>query len=74
MLHTLIVKGEFDSIVRDKGSDQSGMYQAALDDLSDGRDAMIHSKSNAVVSASNEWALRQRILDMSIINKYKCLA
>ena len=51
---------KIDSITADKGYDQSRVYEAANDQLKEGGQINIHPRANAVVSASNEAALRQR--------------
>ena len=52
--------GEIDSITADKGYDQSRVYEAANDQLKEGGQLNIHPRANAVISASDEAALRQR--------------
>ena len=51
--------GQIDSIIADKGSDQIGVYEAALTHLSETGKIMIHPRANGVISAPGEAALRQ---------------
>ena len=52
--------GRIDSITADKGYDLSRVYEAANDQLKEGGQVNIHPRANAVISASDEAALRQR--------------
>ena len=52
--------GEIDSITADKGYDQTQVQQSAYDHLREGGKINIHPRKNAVVSESEEAALRQR--------------
>ena len=61
--------GHIDSIVADKGYDQISVYEAAQTHLNQGGKIMIHPRVNAVVSASEEAALRQRNQHVKSINE-----
>ena len=58
--HLIKQVGKIESITADKGYDQSRVYEAANDQLKEGGQLNIHPRANAVVSASDEAALRQR--------------
>ena len=66
--------GHINSITADKGYDQSRVYEAANDCLKEGGKVNIHPRVNAVVSASDETALRQRNQHVKSINKDGVLA
>ena len=51
--------GEIDSITADKGYDQTQVQQSAYDHLREGGKINIHPRKNAVISESEEAALRQ---------------
>ena len=53
-------QGEIDSITADKGYDQIQVQQSAYDHLREGGKINIHPRKNAVISESEEAALRQR--------------
>ena len=52
--------GRIDSITADKAYDQSRVYEASNDHMNEAGQINIHPRANAVVSASDEAALRQR--------------
>ena len=52
--------GRMDSITADKAYDQSRVYEASNDHMNEAGQINIHPRANAVVSASDEAALRQR--------------
>ena len=58
--HLIKQVGKIDSITADKGYDQSCVYEAANDQFKEGGQLNIRPWANAVVSASDEAALRQR--------------
>ena len=58
--HLIHQVGRIDSITADKAYDQRRVYEAANDQLKEGGQINIHPRANAVVSASDEAALRQR--------------
>ena len=58
--HLIKQVGKIDSITADKGYDQSRVYEAANDQLKEGGQINIHQRANAVISATEEAALRQR--------------
>ena len=60
---------QIDSITADKGYDQSRVYEAANDTLKEGGQINIHPRANAVISASDEAALRQRNLHVKSIDE-----
>ena len=66
--------GKIDSITADKAYDQSRVYEAANDALKDHGQINIHPRANAVVSATNEAALRQRNQHIKYINQDGVLA
>ena len=66
--------GEIDSITADKGYDQIQVQQSAYDHLREGGKINIHPRKNAVVSESEEAALRQRNQHIKTINEDGVLA
>ena len=72
--HLIKQVGKIDSITADKGYDQSRVYVAANDQLKEGGQINIHPRANAVVSASDEAALRQRNQHIKSINQDVVLA
>jgi len=66
--------GRIDSITADKAYDQSRVYEAANDQLKEGGQINIHPRANAVISATDEAALRQRNQHIKSINQDGALA
>jgi hypothetical protein len=64
--------GQIDSITADKGYDQSRVYEATNDQMNEGDKINFYSRVNAVVSASDESELRQRILTLILPMKTVC--
>ena len=62
--------GRIDSITADKAYDQSRVYEASNDHMNEAGQINIHPRANAVVSASDEAALRQR--NQHIPSSEKC--
>ena len=58
--HLIKQIGKIDSITADKAYDQSRVYEASNDHMNEAGQINIHPRANAVVSASDEAALRQR--------------
>ena len=58
--HLIKQVGKIDSITADKAYDQSRVYKAVDDQLKEGGQINLQPRANAVVSASDEAALRQR--------------
>ena len=52
--------GRIDSITADKAYDQSRVYEASNDHMNEAGQINIHPRANAVISATDEAALRQR--------------
>ena len=67
--HLIKQVGKIDSITADKGYDQSRVYTSANDQLKDRGQLNIHPRANAVVSASDKAALRQRNQHVKSINE-----
>ena len=67
--HLIKQVGKVDSITADKGYDQCRVYTAANDQLKDRGQINIHPRANAVFSASDEAALRQRNQHVKSINE-----
>ena len=65
--------GEIDSITADKGYDQTQVQQSAYDHLREGGKINIHPRKNAVVSESEEAALRERNQHIKTINEEGCV-
>ena len=63
-----------DSITADKVNDQSRVYEAANDALKDRGQINIHPRANAVISTTDEAALRQRNQHIKSINQDGVLA
>jgi hypothetical protein len=72
--HLIHKVGQIDSITVDKGYDQSRVYKPAHDKLKEGGQINIHPRVNAVVSASDEAALRQRNQHIKSIDEDGVLA
>ena len=66
--------GHIDSIVADKGYDQTGVYEAVLTHLNKNVKIMINPRANDVISASGEATLRQRNQHIKSICKEGVLA
>ena len=66
--------GRIDSITADKAYDQSRVYEASNDHMNEAGQINIHPRSNAVVSATDEAALRQRNQHIKSINQDGALA
>ena len=66
--------GRIDSITADKAYDQSRVYEAVNDQLKEGGQINIHPRANAVISAVDEAALRQRNQYIKSINQDGALA
>ena len=66
--------GQIDSIIADKGYDQIGVYEAALTHSNENGKIMIHLRTNGVISASGEAALRQRNQHIKSISEDGVLA
>ena len=66
--------GEIDSITADKGFDQIQVQQEAYDHRREGGMINIHPRKNAVISESEEAALRQRNQHTKTINEDGVLA
>ena len=65
---------QIDSITADKAYDPSRVYEAANDKLKEGGQINIHPRANAVISATDEAALRQRNQHIKSINQDGVLA
>ena len=65
----LILVVKIDSITADNGYDQSRVYAVANDQLKEGGQINIHPRANAVISASDEVALRQRNQHVKLIHE-----
>jgi hypothetical protein len=61
--------GRIDSITADKAYDQSRVYEAAIDHMNVPSHINIHPRANAVISATDEAALRQRNQHIKSINR-----
>jgi hypothetical protein len=61
--------GRIDSITADKAYNQNRVYEAANDALKDRGQIKIHPRANAVISATDEAALRQRNQHIKSINR-----
>ena len=72
--HLIKQVGKIDSITADKGYDQSRVYEAANDALKGHGQINIHPRANAVISATDEAALRQRNQHIKSINQDDALA
>ena len=66
--------GRIDSITADKAYDQSRVYEASNDHMNVAGQINIHPRANAVVSATDEAALRQRNQHIKSINQDGALA
>ncbi len=66
--------GRIDSITADKAYDQSRVYEASNDHMNEAGQINIHPRANAVVSASDEAALRQRNQHIKSIDEDGVLA
>jgi hypothetical protein len=71
--HLIKQVGKIDSITADKAYDQSRVYEAANDQLKEGGQINIHSRENAVVSATDEAALKQQNQHIKSINQNNTL-
>ena len=60
--------GRIDSITADKAYDQSRVYEASNDHMNEAGQINIHPRANAVISATDEAALRQRNQHIKSIN------
>ena len=65
--------GEIDSITADKGYEQTQVQQSAYDHLREGGNINIHPRKKAVISESEEAALRQRNQHIKTINEEGCV-
>ena len=72
--HLIKQEGKIDSITADKAYDQSCVYEAANNALKDHGQINIHPRANAVISATDEAALRQRNQHIKSINQDGALA
>ena len=66
--------GRIDSITADKAYDQSRVYEASNDHMNEAGQINIHPRANAVISATDEAALRQRNQHIKSINQDGALA
>ena len=66
--------GRIDSITADKAYDQSRVYEASNDHMNEAGQINIHPRANAVVSAADEAALRQRNQHIKSIDEDGVLA
>ena len=66
--------GRIDSITADKAYDQSRVYEAVNNQLKKGGQINIPPRANAVISATDEAALRQRNQHINFINQDGALA
>ena len=66
--------GRVDSITADKAYDQSRVYEASNDHMNEAGQINIHPRANAVISATDEAALRQRNQHIKSINQDGALA
>ena len=66
--------GRIDSITADKAYDQSRVYEASNDHMNEAGQINIHPRANAVISATDEAALRQRNQHIKSINEDGVLA
>ena len=66
--------GSMSTLTADKAYDQIGVYQAAIDHGSTDLKLLIHPRTDAVISASNQAALRQRDVYVKSIKEDGVLA
>ena len=61
--------GRIDSITADRAYEQSRVYEVENDELKEGGQINIHPGANAVISATDEVALKQRNQHVKSIDK-----